>query len=72
MSLYTYLWVLWGALFALIEGAALINDKRGDTLSEHFRLWFRTDTRKGRTAWLVVSGLFLTWFTTHIAVEGSI
>lgn len=65
--IWTVLWLLWGAAFAVIEGAALHNDSRGDTLSEHFRKWFRTDTHRGRTAWLVTSGLFFAWFLVHIA-----
>lgn len=72
MSIWTILWLLWGALFAVIEGVAVVNDKREDTLSEHFRRWFNTDTKKGRSIWLLVSGIFFAWFTTHIAVEGSI
>ena len=71
MDLWTILWLVWGALFALIEGVAIARDARGDTLSEHLRLWFRTDTRKGRTAWLIVSGVFMAWFVTHIAVAGA-
>lgn len=64
---WTVLWVVWGLAFAGIEGAALANDKRGDTLSEHLRLWFRTDTKPGRSAWLVASGVFFAWFVVHIA-----
>lgn len=72
MSVFTWLWIAWGAAFAVIEYIALFNDAKDDTLSEHFRNWFETDTKRGRTAWLVVSGLFFAWFTTHIAVAGSI
>jgi len=71
MDLWTLLWLAWGALFALIEGVALARDARGDTLSEHLRLWFRTDTHTGRTAWLITSGVFMAWFVTHIAVASS-
>ena len=70
MTVWTALWIAWGLMFAVVEAAALVNDKRGDTLSEHLRLWFRTDTRPGRTVWLVVSGGFLTWFLLHIAIAG--
>lgn len=72
MDLFTILWILWGAAFAVIEGVAIFNDKKSDTLSEHLRLWLRTDTRKGRTVWLAISGGFFAWFVTHIAVAGSI
>lgn len=71
MSVWTILWLLWGAAFAVIEGLSIRNDAKGDTLSEHLRLWFRTDTKRGRTAWLVISGVFFAWFTTHIAVAGA-
>ena len=69
-TIWTTLWVLWGVLFAIIEAIAVTNDKRSDTLSEHLRLWFRTDTKRGRTVWLVVSGGFMAWFVSHIAWEG--
>jgi len=32
---YTALWLFWGALFGIIEAVALVDDDRGDTLSEH-------------------------------------
>lgn len=72
MDVFTLLWVAWGLAFAVIEGVAIVNDRRDDTLSEHLREWFRTDRKRGRTAWLVVSGCFFAWFVTHIAVAGSI
>lgn len=70
MSLWTWLWIAWIALFAIIETVAIVNDKDEDTLSEHFRRWFRTDTKRGRTVWLVISGIFMAWFVVHIAAEG--
>lgn len=68
---WTALWVAWGLAFAIIEYAAISNDIEDDTLSEHFRRWFRTDTYLGRTAWLIVSGGFFAWFVVHIAVAGA-
>lgn len=64
--IWTILWLLWIAAFAAIEGVAVLNDKRDDTLSEHFRRWFRVDTHRGRTVWIVVSGVFFAWFVAHI------
>lgn len=72
MTVWTWLWIGWAFAFAGIEGAAILNDTKDDTLSEHFRRWFRTDAKLGRTVWLIVSGCFLAWFVTHIAVAGSI
>lgn len=71
-DVFTVLWLLWIAAFGVIEGVAVFNDRRDDTLSEHLRDWFRTDRKRGRTAWLVTSGVFFAWFVTHIAVAGSI
>lgn len=39
MSVWTWLWVAWGLMFAVIEGVALFNSTRGDTLSEHAWAW---------------------------------
>lgn len=71
MSIWTWLWISWIAAFAVIEGIAIFNDKKDDTLSEHFREWFRTDTKRGRWVWIIISGIFFLWFGVHIAVEGS-
>lgn len=64
---WTFLWIAWGLAFVVIEGAALRNDNPDGTLSVHLRRWFRTDTHLGRTAWLVVSGVFFAWFVVHIS-----
>lgn len=71
MSVWTLLWLAWIAAFGVIEGVAIFNDRREDTLSEHFRAWFKTDRKRGRTAWIVVSGVFFAWFVVHIAVAGA-
>lgn len=65
--IWTILWVAWILSFVAIEAVAVFNDKRDDTLSEHFRRWFRVDTGAGRVVWLVVSGVFMAWFVVHIA-----
>lgn len=72
MSVWTWLWLAWIGVFAAIEGIALLNDAREDTLSEHLRRWLRTDTKRGRTVWVVVSGVFFAWFVVHIAFPGDL
>lgn len=64
--IWTILWIAWILMFAGIELVAVINDSRGDTLSEHLRKWFCVDTHVGRTVWLIVSGVFFAWFVVHI------
>jgi hypothetical protein len=70
MTVWTALWIAWCAAFAVIEGVALTRDRQ-DTLSDHLRRWFRTDTHVGRSAWVLVSGIFFGWFVVHVAVAGA-
>lgn len=69
--IWTFLWVGWAALFGIIEGAALVREHvfhtdTGSTLSEHFRAWFHTNTKTGRTVWAAVWALFSGLFLAHI------
>lgn len=64
---FTVLWLIWGGLFAGIEGAAAFNKKPGDTLSEHVWRWVGLrDKPKGwryRRAGLFA---FLAWLLIHL------
>jgi uncharacterized membrane protein len=65
---YSVGWYTFIGLFVLIEGVAVFNDIKDDTLSEHFRRWFHTNTKLGRSIWLWFSGGFILWFPlAHIA-----
>lgn len=66
MSTWTWLWIGWIAAFVVIEAAAVFNDKKEDTLSEHLRRWFSVNTRPGRTVFLIMFGAFVAWFGLHI------
>lgn len=66
MSGYTIAWALWVIAFVVIEARAINNDIKDDTLSDHFAMWFKVNTKFGRTAWLVFSGVFFAWFVVHI------
>lgn len=73
MTIWTALWIVWGAAFAGIEGFALRADAHGSTgatLSEHLRRWFHVNTHVGRTIWLIVSGIWGVAFAMHIANGG--
>ena len=39
-EIYTWAWGAWLAAFAIIEGLAVKNRKKGDTLSAHVWKWF--------------------------------
>lgn len=79
MSGWTVAWIAWGVAFAVIEGAALVNARSGDTLSEHVWAWLgvrRDGTAPARTPrWtlrvarlIVLSGLL--WLAIHFATGG--
>ena len=63
---YSKLWVAWLALFAVIEGAAILNKKKGDTLSEHVWKWFPKNTARG----VALVG-FMAWLFWHF-VSGEV
>nr|WP_237500963.1 hypothetical protein [Streptomyces sp. SID8381] len=57
-------------MFVLFETSALINRKKGDTLSENTRRLFRTRTSKSGRAIFTVGWLgFAGWFLLHILTE---
>ena len=71
MDVYTALWVLWLATFVVIEGFALANKKRGDTLSEHVWKWFSIKGKsKGFKFRRVVLLVLMTWLTVHFVTGG--
>lgn len=66
MSGWTVAWLLWGAMFVAVEGAALLNKDYGDTLSEHIWKWFRIKDKPRQ--WTVRRGVlavFMTWLSVH-------
>jgi hypothetical protein len=63
--MFTVAWVLLGAAVAVIEGLALVNRKKGDTLSEH--VW--AVMKLGRAA-RVVLVLFWCWLSIHLVTGG--
>lgn len=75
MSGWTWLWLGWAVYFGLVEGMALFNSKKGDTLSEHvwaflgFSEGVRSPsgwTRLRRCLVLV----FMAWLSVHLLTGG--
>lgn len=71
VDFWDWAWLVWIALFFVIELPAIFNDRKGDTLSEHFADWFNVATQRGRRVWVVVCSLFFGWFIVHILVTGN-
>lgn len=64
---WNIVWAIWFALFALFEGVALADRRRGDTLSERTREWFKTENSvAGRRIFASVWTTFCAWFLWHI------
>ena len=61
---YSKLWVAWLALFLVIEGAAILNSKKGDTLSEHVWRWIPYKSAR----WVALGG-FLAWLAYHFLLD---
>jgi len=71
MDGYTIAWLLWGAMFVAIEGAALLRKESGDTLSEH--VWKCFSVKDKAKGWVVRRGVlavFLAWLTAHLLGAG--
>ena len=67
MTVYTWLWILWFAWFAVVEGFAIIDKDRGDTLSEHIWGWFRIRDKPRQWTWRrAVLAVFLVWLLVHL------
>lgn len=60
---YTAAWVLWIAFFLFVEGRAIKDKQKGDTLSEH--VWFAQDKLK---SWGLVGKILYGVFATGIFV----
>ncbi|AFU61984.1 MULTISPECIES: hypothetical protein [Streptomyces] len=78
MSIWTWLWAGWLGAFLVIEGKALFNKEKGDTLSEHVWRWFSTErTAKAAgqpTGWVRLRRFtllaFMAWLSAHFVTGG--
>jgi hypothetical protein len=67
MTVYTWAWIFWFAFFAVVEGFALVDKRRGDTLSEHVWRWFKIKDKPRQWTWRrAVLGVFLMWLLVHM------
>lgn len=65
---YTVAWIVWGVMFLAIEGGAIFNKKKGDTLSEHVWKWIGKRGHpkpKGYKVRRGALGVFLLWLIGH-------
>ena len=71
MDGFTIAWLMWLAMFGVIEGVALVRKESGDTLSEHIWKWFSIkDKAKGWVVRRGVLALFLLWLGLHMLGVG--
>lgn len=67
MSAYTWAWIFWLVFFAVIEGTAIIDKDRGDTLSEHIWVWFKIKDKPRTWTWRRAAlAVFLVWLLVHM------
>lgn len=66
MDVFTWLWVIWIAMFGAIEGTALIKKTPGSTLTSHVVSWASLKDKSG--GWLARRGTlagFAGWLLYH-------
>jgi len=66
MSGFTFAWVMWLVMFAVIEGVAIFRKERGDTLSEHIWKWFQIRESKDWNFRRAALAIFLVWLLVHM------
>lgn len=76
MSWYTWAWILWILAFAVIEGIALVDRRRDDTLSEHtWDVFCLRGKKAGKSPWCVVRRIaffsFWLWLSVHFLSGGA-
>ncbi len=80
MSIWSWLWIVWLLSFAVIEGIALFNGEKDDTLSEHVWKWFAIG-RNGEDRPKVTGSVrarrfillaFMAWLLVHFITGGFI
>ncbi|MEU6572302.1 hypothetical protein [Streptomyces sp. NPDC046805] len=71
---WSWAWIAWLAAFLAIEGKALFNKTKGDTLSEHVWRWFGTDKLTQPSGWVrlrrFVLLAFMAWLSVHFLTGG--
>ena len=71
MSGWTVAWLFWLGMFIVIEGLALFDKDRGDTLSEHVWKWFAIKGKPtGYKMRRFVLLAFWAWLTIHFFTGG--
>lgn len=59
-------WLSLPVTFGILEGRAMITDEPQDTLTYNIRRLFHTNTRTGRTAWVIAWGFISAMVAAHI------
>lgn len=75
MSWWTLLWLGWGVYFLIVEGMALFNSTKGDTLSEHVWAFLGfSDGMRYPTGWTRLRRFivlaFMAWLSFHFLTGG--
>ena len=65
ISVYRWGWIIWALYFAVLEGLALADSKKGDTLSENIR-WLRD---QAPVVLAIIIGGTVTWLFIHFLFE---
>lgn len=70
---YSIAWVIWILFFVVVEALAIIDKKKGDTLSEHFWKKFGivdAEKKRNKKGLRLVGAAFLMWLVIHLLTGG--
>lgn len=62
---YAFAWSFWIAWFVFWEFLAVVDPRKGDTLTEHLRPLIQSNVTG-----MVIAALFLVWLALHFLVDG--
>lgn len=69
MTGFTVAWIVWAGMFVVVEGIALVNKSKDDTLSEH--VWSIFKVRQQPTKWSFARfflAAFMVWLSGHFVL----
>jgi hypothetical protein len=74
MEISPWVWIAWLVAFLGIEGVAIFNKKKGDTLSENVWRWFSVLDKPSLKKTLRVGalGIFMGWLFIHFVSGGDV
>jgi len=66
MTWFTWAWIIWIGWFVIVEGIAIYQKDKGDTLSEHVWALFKIRDQDGWHPRRIILAGFMVWLLVHM------